>query len=37
MCGRYIIRQLELAEKHWKVYGPPQWLVTSYNVSPTQN
>lgn len=37
MCGRYIIRQLEMAERHWRVYGPPEWVITSYNVAPTQN
>lgn len=31
MCGRYILRQLEKSEKHWKVYGPPDWVRMSYN------
>jgi putative SOS response-associated peptidase YedK len=37
MCGRYILRQLEESEKHWNVYGPPDWARVSYNVAPTQN
>ena len=34
MCGRYIIREAERAEKYFETYGTP-WS-PSYNVAPTQ-
>ncbi|MGH7486149.1 MAG: SOS response-associated peptidase family protein [bacterium] len=36
MCGRYILRQLALAEKSWAIHGPPTWHTDRYNVAPTQ-
>ncbi|MEJ1960885.1 MAG: SOS response-associated peptidase [Gammaproteobacteria bacterium] len=34
MCGRYIIREQEAAERYWRVHGLPKWVV-SFNVPPT--
>ena len=34
MCGRYIIREQEAAERYWRVHGLPKWIV-SFNVAPT--
>ena len=34
MCGRYIIREQEAAERCWRVHGLPKW-VQSFNVSPS--
>lgn len=34
MCGRYIIREQEAAERYWRVHGLPKW-VTSFNVAPS--
>ncbi len=34
MCGRYIIREQEAAERYWRVNGMPAW-ITSFNVAPT--
>lgn len=34
MCGRYIIREQEAAERYWRVHGLPKWVV-SFNVAPT--
>lgn len=34
MCGRYIIREQEAAERYWRVHGLPKW-VESFNVSPS--
>jgi putative SOS response-associated peptidase YedK len=36
MRGRYIIRMQEKYLREWHVYGPPTWLMDSYNVAPTQ-
>jgi putative SOS response-associated peptidase YedK len=33
VCGRYIIREQEAAERYWRVHGLPKW-VESFNVSP---
>jgi putative SOS response-associated peptidase YedK len=34
VCGRYIIREQEAAERYWRVHGLPKWVV-SFNVAPT--
>jgi putative SOS response-associated peptidase YedK len=34
VCGRYIIREQEAAERCWRVHGLPKW-VQSFNVSPS--
>ena len=34
MCGRYIIREQEAAERYWRVHGLPKW-VKCFNVSPS--
>lgn len=34
MCGRYIIREQEAAERYWRVNEPPRW-IQSFNVAPT--
>ena len=34
MCGRYIIREQEAAERYWRVHGLPKW-VESFNVPPS--
>ncbi|MBX5460122.1 MAG: SOS response-associated peptidase [Steroidobacteraceae bacterium] len=34
MCGRYIIREQEAADRYWRVHGPPKW-IQSFNVAPT--
>jgi putative SOS response-associated peptidase YedK len=34
VCGRYIIREQEAAERYWRVHGLPKWIV-SFNVPPT--
>jgi putative SOS response-associated peptidase YedK len=34
MCGRYILREQQAAERHWNLHGPPAWLV-SYNICPS--
>ena len=36
MCGRYIIREQEAAERYWRVHGVPKW-TQSFNVAPTAN
>jgi len=36
MCGRYILRMQEKYLREWQVYGPPGWLMESYNVAPAQ-
>jgi putative SOS response-associated peptidase YedK len=33
VCGRYIIRQQQAAERYWKTHGLPKW-PESFNVSP---
>lgn len=37
MCGRYIIRMEQKSLEEWAVHGPPEWLMVSYNVAPTEN
>jgi putative SOS response-associated peptidase YedK len=34
VCGRYIIREQEAAERYWRVHGIPKW-TPSFNVAPT--
>ena len=34
MCGRYIIREQEAAERYWRVHGMPTW-TQSFNITPT--
>ncbi len=34
MCGRYIIRQQQAAERYWLTHGLPKW-IESFNVPPT--
>ncbi len=34
MCGRYIIREQEDAERYWRVHGLPKW-TSHFNVAPT--
>jgi putative SOS response-associated peptidase YedK len=34
VCGRYIIREQEAAERYWRVHGLPKW-TQSFNVAPT--
>jgi putative SOS response-associated peptidase YedK len=34
VCGRYIIREQEAAERYWRVHGLPHW-TSSFNVAPT--
>lgn len=34
MCGRYIIREQDAAERYWRVHGLPKW-TQSFNVAPT--
>ena len=34
MCGRYIIRQQQAAERYWETHGLPKW-IERYNVPPT--
>ena len=34
MCGRYIIREQEAAERYWRVHGIPRW-TPSFNIAPT--
>jgi putative SOS response-associated peptidase YedK len=34
VCGRYIIREQEAAERYWRAHGVPKW-VESFNVAPT--
>jgi putative SOS response-associated peptidase YedK len=34
VCGRYIIREQEAAERYWRVHGMPKW-TESFNVAPT--
>lgn len=34
MCGRYIIREQEAAERYWRVHGLPKW-VERFNVAPS--
>ena len=34
MCGRYIIREQEAAERYWRVHGLPRWM-QSFNVAPS--
>jgi len=34
VCGRYIIREQEAAERYWRVHGLPKW-VKSFNVAPS--
>jgi putative SOS response-associated peptidase YedK len=34
VCGRYIIREQEAAERYWRTHGLPKW-VKSFNVSPS--
>jgi hypothetical protein len=36
LSGRYIIRMQQKYLKEWETYGPPTWLMDSYNVAPTQ-
>ena len=36
MCGRYILRMQDKYLREWNVYGPPTWLMDSYNIAPTQ-
>ena len=36
MCGRYILRMQDKYLREWNVYGPPTWLMESYNVAPAQ-
>src|SRR5689334_5629370 len=34
VCGRYIIREQEAADRYWRVHGLPKW-TQSFNVAPT--
>ena len=34
MCGRYIIREQDAAERYWRAHGLPKW-AQSFNVAPT--
>jgi putative SOS response-associated peptidase YedK len=34
ICGRYIIREQEAADRYWRVHGLPKW-TQSFNVAPT--
>ena len=34
MCGRYIIREQDAAERYWRVHGLPTW-TQSFNIAPT--
>jgi putative SOS response-associated peptidase YedK len=34
VCGRYIIREQEAAERYWRVHGLPTW-TASFNVTPS--
>jgi putative SOS response-associated peptidase YedK len=36
MCGRYILRMQDKYLREWNLYGPPTWLMDSYNIAPTQ-
>jgi hypothetical protein len=33
MCGRYILRMQDKYLREWNVYGPPTWLMESYNIA----
>jgi putative SOS response-associated peptidase YedK len=37
MCGRYVLRMQEKYLREWQIYGTPDFLQVSYNVSPTQS
>ena len=34
MCGRYIIREQEAAERYWRVHGLPKW-TENFNITPS--
>jgi putative SOS response-associated peptidase YedK len=34
VCGRYIIREQEAAERYWRAHGVPKW-APSFNIAPT--